>query len=90
MSLETLIWNRCPRTVQMAATSGLTVDFTADLTAATRPTFAHWRTNAEVRSDEVGLLFGKRMQEQFCAACDVLERFWDEAILGYGMLSAVK
>lgn len=75
---------------QLAERYGLDVSQQDDLTAATRPTFAHWRQNAAVnRADVVGLL-GRDYWEKFVASCDVLEGFWDDGTLGYGLLAASK
>jgi 27-O-demethylrifamycin SV methyltransferase len=38
----------------------------------------------------VDALIGAQDRRRFVQACDVLERFWDDGILGYGLISAVK
>ena len=74
----------------LAAEAGLEVDQQTDLTTATRPTFAAWRENAQRHRSEVLALIDEEDLERFVAATDVLERFWDEGVLGYGLLSAGK
>jgi 27-O-demethylrifamycin SV methyltransferase len=74
----------------LAAESGLAVERQVDLTAPTRPTFARWRANAHSHRREVTASLGEASWRQFIAACDVLERFWDDGTLGYGLLGAVK
>jgi len=69
---------------------GLTVDAQLDLTSATRPTLARWRANAERYRDEVVSVLGAPEWRRFVAACDVLERFWDDNTLGYALLAAQK
>jgi cyclopropane fatty-acyl-phospholipid synthase-like methyltransferase len=70
--------------------SGLTVDVERDLTAQTRPTFDGWRANAERHHDQVVELIGADELATFLESCDVLERFWDDGTLGYGLIAAAK
>lgn len=75
---------------RLAALNGLRVERETDLTPATRPTFGGWRRNAARHREEVVTALGEDELRQFVEACDVLERFWDDGILGYGLLVAVK
>jgi 27-O-demethylrifamycin SV methyltransferase len=70
--------------------NGLTVDVERDLTAQTRPTFDGWRANAERHHDQVSDLLGAEELAGFLESCDVLERFWDDGTLGYGLIAAAK
>jgi 27-O-demethylrifamycin SV methyltransferase len=74
----------------LAAAAGLEVDEQTDLTAATRPTFARWRENAETHRSAVVQALGEDDLQRFVDAADVLERFWDDGVLGYGLLAASK
>ena len=75
---------------ELAAAQGLVVESKTDLTEATRPTFARWRANASEHRESVVASIGQQDWQRFVEACDVLERFWDDGILGYGLLAAVK
>jgi 27-O-demethylrifamycin SV methyltransferase len=75
---------------RLVSAVGLDVDHESDLTEPTRPTFARWRENAELHRDEVNDLIGEADLGRFEEACDVLERFWDDGTLGYGLISAGK
>ncbi len=75
---------------RLAVASGLSVEQELDLTAATRPTFAFWRENAERHHDTVVRLLGEAELEQFVEACGILTGFWDDGTLGYGLISASK
>jgi 27-O-demethylrifamycin SV methyltransferase len=75
---------------ELATADGLVVDEQADLTAATRPTFARWRENAERHREEVVAALGEEDWRRFVDSADVLERFWDDGVLGYGLLAASK
>jgi 27-O-demethylrifamycin SV methyltransferase len=75
---------------RLAGEFGLAVDDESDLTDATRPTFARWRQNAELNGDKVDALIGETERQRFLESCDVLERFWDDGTLGYGLIAAVK
>jgi 27-O-demethylrifamycin SV methyltransferase len=72
----------------LAREHGLEVLEAVDLTAATRPTFARWRSNAEAYRGEVVELLGERDWARFVDSCTVLEGFWDDGTLGYGLLAA--
>jgi cyclopropane fatty-acyl-phospholipid synthase-like methyltransferase len=75
---------------QLATENGLEVERQTDLTAATRPTFARWRDNAERHRAEVAAALGEEDLQRFVDACGVLEGFWDDGTLGYGLIAAVK
>jgi 27-O-demethylrifamycin SV methyltransferase len=75
---------------QLAESQGLTVDQEVDLTGATRSTFEHWRDNALAHRDEVVGLLGEADWQRFVDSCEVLEGFWDDGTLGYGLLAASK
>ena len=72
----------------LARANGLIVEQAVDLTAATRPTFARWRQNAQRHRDEVVLSLGQTGWNDFVESCSVLEGFWDDGTLGYGLLAA--
>jgi cyclopropane fatty-acyl-phospholipid synthase-like methyltransferase len=74
----------------LAEASGLRVEQQTDLTAATRPTFTRWRENAHAHQDRVVELLGEEDWQRFVDSCDVLEGFWDDGTLGYGLLAAAK
>jgi 27-O-demethylrifamycin SV methyltransferase len=78
------------RYAQLAEESGLHVEAVTDLTDATRPTFAHWRENAERHRDEVEATLGAEERERFVEAAGVLERLWDDGVLGYALVAASK
>jgi 27-O-demethylrifamycin SV methyltransferase len=69
---------------------GLVVDAEQDLTELTRPTFTRWRENAERHREQVDELLGAEDRKRFVASCDVLEGFWDDGTLGYGLIAAAK
>lgn len=73
----------------LAEDSGLRVDVLEDVSAETLPTFDRWRRNALASKDEVVTLVGETLWRDFLAACDVLERFWQQGWLGYGILGGV-
>ena len=75
---------------ELAEAQGLVVDREDDLTTATRPTFARWRENADKHRDRVIASLGEEGLRQFVEACAVLEGFWDDGTLGYGLLAASK
>lgn len=79
-----------PEYRRLAKTCALEIDDCVDLTARTRPTFAHWRANAHRYSDVVSVMLGSDGLTRFVKACQVLDRLWDERVLGYALLSAVK
>jgi 27-O-demethylrifamycin SV methyltransferase len=70
--------------------AGLVVDVEQDLTEVTRATFARWRENAERHREQVDELLGAEDRQRFVASCDVLQGFWDDGTLGYGLIAAAK
>lgn len=72
------------------AEAGLEVERSDDLTELTRPTFERWRANAERHHDEVVARLGAEDLDRFVESCDILQGFWDDGTLGYGLLAATK
>lgn len=75
---------------RLAEKHGLQVDQADDLTAVTRPTFEHWRENANLAREPVTALVGEEYWRKFAESCDVLGRLWDDGLWGYGLLAASK
>jgi 27-O-demethylrifamycin SV methyltransferase len=73
-----------------AAAAGLEVETELDLTDATRPTFDAWRHNLDRHRAEVLDLIGADGTAAFEASLPILERFWDDGTLGYGLIAARK
>ncbi len=68
----------------------LEVERELDLSEQVRPTFARWRENADRHRDEVVGLLGEGVWRDFLAASEALDALWDEEVLGYALISAVK
>jgi 27-O-demethylrifamycin SV methyltransferase len=75
---------------RFAESAGLRVTQSIDLSERMRPTFAHWRLNLEKNGDEIRGVLGDEGMEHFRASCEVLPTFWEQRILGYGLMVAVK
>lgn len=75
---------------QQFESNGLRVTAESDISTPTFPTFDRWRQNATENRESVCRMIGERAWEQFLLSCDVLERFWKEDILGYGIICAHK
>lgn len=73
-----------------AEAHGLVIDQLDDLTQLTLPTFDRWRVNATEHRDEVVAALGQDGWETFVRACDILEEFWRDGTLGYGLVAAHK
>lgn len=69
---------------------GMQVSTARDISEPTFTTFDRWRKNARDNRESVSARIGERSWEQFLLSCDVLEAFWNEKILGYGILCAQK
>ena len=69
---------------------GLELLDATDITRETYPTFAAWHANASEHRERVVGLIGEHRWQQFADACEVLARFWDEDILGYGIVAAAR
>jgi 27-O-demethylrifamycin SV methyltransferase len=71
-------------------TLGLTVTEGTDISAETLPTLSAWRANVEAHRPAVQQLLGKRGADDFVRATEILEDFWQDQTLGYGILAAAK
>jgi 27-O-demethylrifamycin SV methyltransferase len=75
---------------ELARQNDLVVDEERDLTVETRPTLARWRENAERHREAVVAKLSEQGWQDFVDACTVLENFWSDGTLGYGLLAASK
>jgi 27-O-demethylrifamycin SV methyltransferase len=76
-----------------AYTSGLedldvTVTDSTDITRQTLPTFAAWRARVEAREPALRDLIGPEGVGDFVEGTNILESFWLDGTLGYGILAA--
>jgi 27-O-demethylrifamycin SV methyltransferase len=69
---------------------GMGVTDATDITTPTLPTFAAWRANLETHEAAVHDLLGQQGVQDFAQATRILESFWLDGTLGYGILAAVK
>jgi 27-O-demethylrifamycin SV methyltransferase len=76
--------------VQRAAHAGLQVTESIDISDQAFPTIAHWRRRLEANAAAVRAQIGDDGFEHFRSSCDVLERFWNERLFGYGLIVASK
>jgi 27-O-demethylrifamycin SV methyltransferase len=61
-----------------------------DITHETLPTFTYWRDNARHNRSSVEQHIDATAWGRFLDSCDVLESFWQDGIMGYGILAASK
>lgn len=73
-----------------AQAAGLVVDHVTDLTTETLPTLGRWRTNSSTHRAAVTELIGAEGWQAFVDSLDILEGFWRDGTLGYGLISASK
>jgi 27-O-demethylrifamycin SV methyltransferase len=69
---------------------GMTVTDATDITEPTLPTFAAWRARVEAYESRLRDLIGSQAVEDFVEGTNILESFWLDGTLGYGILAAVK
>jgi 27-O-demethylrifamycin SV methyltransferase len=72
------------------AALGMDVTDATDISAPTQPTFAAWRANADAHEERLVDLIGDESLSDFVESTHVLEAFWKDETLGYGILAAVK
>ncbi len=70
--------------------AGLEVVAQEDITALTAPTFARWRDNAAANHAQVSGLLGTDDYDAFVESTRVLDSFWADRTLGYGIIAATK
>ena len=69
---------------------GMTVLDVSDISDPTVPTLGAWRANCERHAIEIERLIGRQGLADFVASTHILEGFWHDRTLGYGILSATK
>jgi 27-O-demethylrifamycin SV methyltransferase len=69
---------------------GMTIADASDISLPTLPTFAAWRANVDRHEDSLRGLVGDKGVTDFVESTHVLEAFWKDETLGYGILAAVK
>ena len=69
---------------------GLTVTDATDITLPTLPTFAAWRANAAGTRTPCGSLLGDEGLQDLVGSTRILEAFWKDETLGYGLVAATK
>lgn len=74
----------------LAAEAGLEVDVLEDLTELTRPTFERWQANLDEHRAEVTAILGDQSVADFEDSLRILDGFWGDGTLGYGIVSARK
>jgi 27-O-demethylrifamycin SV methyltransferase len=75
---------------QLAEQAGLNVVELIDVSDAVFPTIDHWRQRLVRNAAEVRAQIGEEGYQHFKASCDVLEKFWQQEIFGYGLIAASK
>lgn len=76
--------------VELAEAAGLVVDRADDLTTETLPTFRHWQANVDRHRDRVTELLGEESVATFERSLGILDAFWRDGTLGYGLMAARK
>jgi 27-O-demethylrifamycin SV methyltransferase len=61
-----------------------------DISLPTLPTFPAWRANLDAHEAEVERSIGRDGVSDFVRSTEILEAFWQDGTLGYGILAAVK
>jgi 27-O-demethylrifamycin SV methyltransferase len=69
---------------------GMTITDASDISSPTLPTFAAWRDNVDTHEDALRRLLGDEGVTDFVESTHILEAFWKDETLGYGILAAVK
>jgi 27-O-demethylrifamycin SV methyltransferase len=83
--METLEFYR-----QQCEANQLTTTTSRNISTETLPTFTRWQENALRNRAEVVEILGEAAWQQFFDSCQVLQQFWQQGILGYGILAAYK
>ena len=69
---------------------GMTIRDATDISAPTQLTFPAWRGNVELHETALHELLGRRGVDDFLRATHILDFFWNDGTLGYGILAASK
>ena len=74
----------------LAGRAGLEIDRAVDITAETLPTFGRWQANLDRHRDRVTELLGREATSTFERSLGILDAFWRDGTLGYGLMAARK
>ncbi|HEX2896106.1 MAG TPA: methyltransferase domain-containing protein [Marmoricola sp.] len=69
---------------------GMKITDSTDISDETLPTFAAWRANVTAHESALVGLLGRQGVDDFVRSTEVLEAFWQDHTLGYGILTAAK
>ena len=69
---------------------GMTVTDATDISEEKRPTFPAWRANVAAHASALHGLLGQSGVDDFVGATHILDSFWGDETLGYGILGATK
>ena len=69
---------------------GMTVTDSSDISVPTLPTFGALRVNVALHRGALQDLLGHQGVDDFVSATHILEAFWQDETLGYGILAATK
>jgi 27-O-demethylrifamycin SV methyltransferase len=69
---------------------GMQITRAEDITEPTLPTFAAWRSNIDAHAQALESLLGSDGVHEFVRSTEILEGFWLDGTLGYGILAARK
>jgi 27-O-demethylrifamycin SV methyltransferase len=69
---------------------GMTIEECSDISGPTLPTFAAWRANVHAHEQALDGLLGADGVKEFVRSTQILEAFWQDETLGYGILAAVR
>jgi 27-O-demethylrifamycin SV methyltransferase len=69
---------------------GMDVTDSSDITEPTLPTFAAWRARVDAHEQAIRDLIGPDGVDDFVEGTEILESFWRDGTLGYGILAAGK
>ena len=74
--------------VSMLTELGAEVHLARDLTRETGPTFTRWRDNVTEHTAELEQMLGGDALADFVESTHILEGFWNDGTLGYGIIGA--
>ena len=63
---------------------------TRDISAQAQPTLSAWKKNVDVHLAHIQNYLSQAAIDNFMASCDILEDFFEQGLMGYGMIRATR
>ena len=79
-----------PYYVDCLAQTGFDEIEVLDVTSQAKPTLAAWKQNVGIHREQIRQHLSPSAVDDFVMTCDIIENFFNQGLMGYGMIRAVR